>query len=111
MKNLRNIVLVGLLIFLFFSLIKNLFDYQSKLSFYQSYKDNYEAEKKENIELKTQIVKKNSVNEVEKTIRNDLNLLRPNEVAIIIPSPTPEPNLLTPTPEPPYLKWWRLFFR
>lgn len=111
MKNFKDLVLIGLILFLFFSLIKNILNYQSKLSFFQDFKNSYQAEKKKNIELKTEIVKKNSVNEVEKTIRNDLNLLKPNEIAIIIPSPTPFLVSITPTAPPNYIQWWNLFFK
>src|SRR3989344_3349319 len=99
MKALKNIVGIFFAVFLLFSLLKNIFNYKDKIKFYEDYKRDYEAEKKKNIELKTEIVKKKSVAEVEKTIRNDLNLIRPDEVAIIIPSPTPKPRIITPTPK------------
>jgi len=47
---------------------------------------------------------------VEKNIRQKLNLLKPNEIAIILPKITPTPS---PTPiikNPPYQQWWKLFF-
>ncbi|MEK9169678.1 MAG: septum formation initiator family protein, partial [Patescibacteria group bacterium] len=87
MKLIKNVVFIFLLIFLFSSLLKNLFSYKSKLDFYQQFKQNFDKEKKRNIELKTEVVRKKSVEEIEKTIRNDLNLLKNNEIALIIPSP------------------------
>lgn len=110
MKILRKIVFFLLLLFFFSSLTKNLFDYKSKLSFYQSYLKDYEKEKKRNVELKTQLLKKSDPNEIEKTIRNKLNLLKPDEVALMLPQLTPTPVLITPTPLPNYLQWWKVFF-
>lgn len=109
MKTFKNILIGFLVIFLFFSLIKNILNYKDKFQFYADYKNSYEKEKKQNIELKTEIVKKQSVTELEKTIRNDLNLLKPGEVAFIIPSPTPTPVVVTPTPAPNWRQWWNLF--
>ena len=111
MKILKNILGVFLVGFLLFSLLKNIFNYKDKIKFYEDYKRDFEAEKKKNIELKTEIVKKKSTAEVEKTIRNDLNLLRPDEVAIIVPSPTPRPISITPTPAPSWKQWWDLFLK
>ncbi|MBI5127304.1 septum formation initiator family protein [Candidatus Roizmanbacteria bacterium] len=100
-----------LIIFLFSSLIPNVFNYQNKLSFYRQTKQELDEEKKRSIELKTEIVKKKSSDEVEKTIRNKLNLLKENEVALIIPSPTPRPIRITPTPAPIYIQWREVFFK
>lgn len=88
-----------------------MFDYKNKLSFYQQFKQNYEKEKKRNIELKTEIVRKKSTEEIEKTIRNDLNLLKDNEIALIVPSPTKTPVSVTPTPLPNWKQWWGLYFK
>lgn len=107
---LRRIVFFLLLLFFFFSLTKNLFDHYSKVSFYQSYLNDYEKEKKRNTTLKTQLLKKSDVSEVEKTIRNKLNLLKEDEVAIILPQPTPTPIIITPTPFPNWLQWKNVFF-
>ena len=109
MKTLRTIGLILLLIFLSSSLIKNLIDYQSKKAFYESYKDQYESEKKRNLALKTALLKKSDLNEIEKTIRNKLGLLKPDEVAIILPQPTPEPTVLVPTPGPNWKQWMNLY--
>ena len=111
MKAFKNIVLLLLFIFLFSSLLKNLFSYKSKLQFYQQFKQDYEKEKKRQIELKTDVVRKKSQEEIEKTIRNDLNLVKDNEVALILPSPTLAPSRVTPTPAPNWKQWWDLFFK
>lgn len=111
MKLIKNIVLLFLLIFLFSSLLRNLFSYKSKLQFYQQFKQNFDKEKKRNIELKTEIVRKKSQEEIEKTIRNNLNLLKDNEVVLILPTPTKIPFTITPTPLPNWRQWWELYFK
>ena len=57
MKVIKNIIFLFFLLFLFSSLLKNLFNYKSKLDFYQQFKQNFEKEKKRNIELKTEAVR------------------------------------------------------
>jgi len=111
MKLIKNVVFIFLLLFLFSSLFNNLFSYKSKLDFYQQFKQNFDKEQKRNIELKTEVVHKKSTEEIEKTIRNDLNLLKDNEVALIIPFPTKTPVLITPTPLPNWRQWWELYFK
>ena len=110
MKLIRRVVFFLLLLFFFSSLTKNLFDYRRRLSFYEEYKRDFEKEEKRNIELKTEVLKKSDPNEIEKTIRNKLNLLKPDEVAIILKQPSPTPVVITPTPLPNYLQWWKVFF-
>lgn len=107
---LKRIIYFLLLLFFLSSLTKNLFDYRKKVQFYEEYKNEYEAEKKKNRELKTAILKKSDFSEIEKTIRNKLNLLKPNEIAVILPQPTPKPVIITPTPLPNYLQWVEVFF-
>ncbi len=109
MKLLKNLLLVIFVLFLGSSLIKNIFDYRDKLSFYQQYKLAYDQEKQQNVALQTEILKKKDPNELEKTIRNKLNLLKPNEISIILPSPTPTPIIITPTPAPNWQQWIQLF--
>lgn len=98
------------MLFFFSSLTKNLFDYKNKLDFYEGYQKDYEKENKRNIALKTQLLKKSDPYEIEKTIRNKLNLLKEGEVAIILPQPSPTPVIITPTPLPNYLQWQKVFF-
>ena len=111
MRYIRKILLLLFIIFLFSSLLKNIFNYQSKLQFYQGFKNDYEKEKQKNIALKTDVLKKKSMSELEKTIRNKLNLLKPDEMAVSLPSPTPAPVTITPTPLPNYLQWWQVFVK
>ena len=104
MKLLKKLGIAVFLLFLFFSLTKNIFDYRKTLEFYDSFKKDYEAERKKKIRLKKKILKSRDVNEIEKTIRNKLNLLKPGEIAVIIPSPTLTPTP-TPSPKPLFFKW------
>ncbi|MBI2641722.1 septum formation initiator family protein [Candidatus Roizmanbacteria bacterium] len=107
---LKRIIYFLLILFLFSSLTKNLFDYRKKVQFYQEFKKEYEDERQKNRELKTAILKKSDLNEIEKTIRNKLNLLKPDEVAILLPQLTPTPMIITPTPLPNYRQWLDVFF-
>lgn len=111
MKLIKKVVFVFFLIFLFSSLLKNIFHYQSQFKFYQDYKKEYEKEQKRRRQLETEILKKKSATELEKTIRNQLNLLKADEVALLLPSPTPPPTTPTPSPSPNWLKWWQVFFK
>ncbi|MFH1826924.1 MAG: septum formation initiator family protein, partial [bacterium] len=88
----KRIFVTIILIFLFFSLTKNIFDYRKTINFYQSFKNDYEKEKKKKIILQTNILKSQDPYEVEKIIRNKLNLLKDGEVALIIPRPTTIPK-------------------
>lgn len=110
MKTIRSAFFAILLIFLFFSLTKTVFDYQKTVRFYQSFKEDLEKEKKRKIILQTQILKNKDSSAVEKTIRDQLNLLKPDEISVIIPHPTPTPKIVTPTPPPIYIQWWKTFF-
>jgi cell division protein FtsB len=103
---------IGLLfVFLFTSLARNLFDYKKNYSFYEDYKNEHEKTLQENTRLKTQILKKSDPNEYEKIIRNKLNLLKENEVAVILPLPTPTIMHITPTPQPVPYQWYDVFFK
>jgi hypothetical protein len=98
-------------LFLVFSLIKNFSIFQKNISFYKSFKEDMEAEKTKNTRLKTERLLKTSPREVEKTIRNKLSLLKPDEIAIIIPSPSPIPSPSVAPRLPIYQRWWNVFFR
>jgi len=111
MKGLPKIIFFTVIAVLMVSLTKNLFDYQQKLNFFQSYQKEYQKEKKNNITFKTQILKKTDVLEVEKTLRDDLNLSKKGEFAVLIPTPTVNPIKPTPTPQPVYIQWWQVFFK
>ncbi|KKQ26158.1 MAG: hypothetical protein US40_C0003G0010 [Candidatus Roizmanbacteria bacterium GW2011_GWC2_37_13] len=111
MEIIKKLFFALLIIFLFSSLAPNVFNYRNKLTFYQQTKKDLEEEEKRSIELKTEIVKKKSADEVEKTIRNKLNLLKKNEIALIVPSPSLFPKV-TPTPVlANWQMWWQVFFK
>lgn len=111
MKYIQYSILFIIIFILTTSLIKNILDYHNKYAFYQDYKNNFDKEKQNNIALKTEIRKQDSTEELEKTIRNKLNLLKPNEVAIMIPTPTPNPVIIIPSPQPNWKLWFKLFFK
>lgn len=110
MNRFKNILFALIILFFISSLTKNIFDYRDKVQFYESYKEEYEKEKKKNLSLKTEILKKSDPYEVEKTIRNELNLLKENEVDVIIPLPSPTQFVPTPTPPPNWQQWYEVFF-
>ncbi len=110
MRLIKRVIILLLLIFLLSSLLRNILSYRDKIQFYQDFKKAYDTEKKQNITLQTQILKKKSYSELEKTIRDKLNLLQPDEIAITIPTPTPGIPSVTPTPAPNWIQWWNVFF-
>lgn len=107
----RKIVFLIVLFFLTVSFIRNVFDYQRNISFYDQTKANFEEAKTINKELKLRKQASSSPFEVEKNLRNKQNLLRKNEIMVIIPSPSPIPTPNIRPPEPPYKQWVRLFFQ
>lgn len=107
----KRLMIALLFIFLLSSLIKNFIEYRKNYSFYEEFRNEYEKTKRENIIIKTQIIKNNDIGQIEKTIRDRLNLLKPNEIALIIPNPTPTPIVVTPIPFPVYKQWWNIFFQ
>jgi len=111
MKLLKNLFLVFLVIFLSSSLIRNIIDYQKKMDFIQKFEAEVEKEKKKKLTLKTEILKKTDPYELEKTMRDKLNLTRKNEIVVILPLPSPTPMPVTPTPLPNWQQWWQIFFK
>jgi cell division protein FtsB len=102
----KQMILGFLVIFFMFSLSKNIFEYQRNLQFYQSYKTEYAQVKEQNNLLKAQLAKTNDLYYIEKTIRDQLNLLKRNEVSVMLPQQTPTPAPLSPTPQPNYQLWY-----
>lgn len=98
-------------VFLLFSLIKNVIDYQKKLAFFEAFQKELSLTNKQNIALKTEILKSQDPFKIEKTIRDKLNLQKPGEMVFILPAPTPTPVVVTPTPAPTWLQWWNVFFK
>jgi hypothetical protein len=106
----RNLVLGFLVLFFFSSLTRNFFEYRRNLSFHAGFKEEYETEQRRNNELKSQLVKTQDPYEMEKTIRNNLNLMKDGEIAVLLPDPTATPVPVTPTVIPPADQWRDLFF-
>ena len=111
MGKFRRILLFFVALFFLTALSKSIFEYRNNLSFYQQYKQDFEEEKKRNIELKTQLVKTEDSFEFEKTVRNKLNLHKQDEVMVVIPNPTPTVLSPTPTVVPNYMKWLDAFLK
>jgi hypothetical protein len=107
----KYILLAFLGVFWTVSLLKNTLEYRKNVAFHNKFKQEYDQEVKENNRLKTEVIKSGDMWEIEKTIRNKLNLQKSNEVAIIVPTPTAELTMPTPTPAPAYAQWARLFFK
>lgn len=110
MIKIKKIILIFLVCFLIYSLIPNVINYKNKLEFYNKTKKDYEKEIKKNNQLKTRIAKEKSLAELEKNIRNNLNLTKKNELVIIMPSIK---ITLSPTPTPiikNWEKWKKIFF-
>lgn len=106
----RKGVVAIIFLFLTWSLIKNLSEFRKNLQFYDNYQAQLQQAKQENARLMTQKTLKSSPHEVEKTIRNQLNLLKENEIAVIVPPPSPTPTPLVTPPVPVYRQWWNTFF-
>lgn len=47
---------------------------------------------------------------VEREARNKLNLVRPGEVVVLVPSPTPLAKAIADYKDPNWKKWWKLLF-
>lgn len=111
MKNVRKAFFLILAVFLIASLTKNIFDYYQKVQFYKGFEKEYQKERKNNITFKTQILKNSDAHEVEKTLRDQLNLSKEGEYTVLIPTPTLNPIQPTPAPQPVYIQWWQTFFK
>ncbi|QQS44362.1 septum formation initiator family protein [Candidatus Roizmanbacteria bacterium] len=109
MQRIKRLLLYLLILFFITSLTRSLIDYGKNQQFYQDYKNEYENEKKRNVELKTQLVKSQDINEFEKIVRDKLNLHKSNEYILVIPNPTPTVLTPTPTPVPNYQQWIDVF--
>lgn len=104
----KNTIFVLIVGFLIVSLTKNIFDYKKKVSFYTNYQTELNKEKQTNQKLQSEIKKSQDYNSVEKIIREKLNVLKPDEIAVILPERSPS---LSPTPtphKPAYQQWFEL---
>lgn len=110
MSLLKNVFLIFLVIFLSSSLIRNIFDYQKKIDFFKKYQTEVAKEKKKKLSLRTEVLKKTDPYQLEKTIRDKLNLSKPDELSVILPKPTSVPTQITPSPLPSWQQWRDLFW-
>lgn len=111
MKIVYRIVLAGIILFFIWSLARNFFEYQKNIAFYRSFREDYTATKQENTRLKTSILIASDSSQLEKTIRDRLNLSKEGEFVVILPTPTPNLTTPTPTPEPAYMQWLHVYFK
>lgn len=106
-KNMAIFIFITILIY---SLSRSIFNYKKKFSFFEDYQKERHKELEKNKKLKSDILKNQDYYTVEKNIRQKLNLLKPGEIAIILPKITPTPS---PTPlikKWPYQQWVELFW-
>lgn len=107
----KKTLLYVIVVFLIYSLSKNILDSQKKISFFEAYQKELQKEQEKNKKLKKDIIKNYDYYTVEKDIRQKLNLLQPDEFAIIVPHPSPIPTP-TLTPIKSSSQQWRdLFFK
>ncbi|MFH0773545.1 MAG: septum formation initiator family protein [bacterium] len=106
----RKMVFLIVLFFLVISLIRNVADYQRNISFYDQTKSNYTKALLENKQLKVNEQAGSSPFEIEKNLRNKQNLIRDNEIIVIVPPPSPSPTPFVRPKEPVFMQWMRLFF-
>ena len=109
MKRIKNLLGYAIIVFLIFSLTKNISDYQQTVRLYEGYKEEYEQVQKRHIQLKTEIIKSRDQYEQEKIMRNELGLQKPGETTIIVPRPTAAPPTPTPTPAAIYIRWYKQY--
>lgn len=111
MGKLKKIIYLFLFFFFLSSLTRNIIEYRKNFAFYEGYKQTYEEEKDKNNRLKTLQVKTADAHELEKTLRNKLNLTKQNESIVIINVPSPTPTIILPTTPPNYQQWMQTFFQ
>lgn len=106
----KNIFFGLLTLFFLVTVTRNFFEYQRNLEFYNGFKTEYDEVKAQNDWLQAQFVKQNDPDEVEKTIRNQLNMVKDGETVVLMEQPSPTPIQISPTEIPNYTKWYRTFF-
>lgn len=107
--SIKNILFFFIAISLIFSLSKNILDFKSKQDFSSEIQSELKKAEIENAQLKSSRTKAKDPYEVEKILRNKLNLTRPGEYILILPTPELSPSP-TPTPiQQPYKQWLEVF--
>ncbi len=108
-RTIQGTIFLLIALFLGLSLTRNIFSYKDKIGFYNEIKADHDKEKALNKKLKSDLKKSSDYYFVERQIRDKLNLIKEDEIAIIIPEITPSP---TPTPiieKEPYQEWFELY--
>lgn len=111
MRFVKNTIVVVFALLFLGSLIRNIFSYLDKRNFYSEIEQEYREELDTNKKLKSELKKNSNSYLVEKEIRDQLQLLKPNEKTVILPNITISP---TPSPTPikkPYEEWRDLLLR
>lgn len=105
MRLIKNAIITVFAVLLVLSLSRNIFDYKDKIAFYDDYKSEYEKELEQNKQLKSELKQSTDSYYVEREIREQLQLLKENEVAVILPEITITPTPTEAPPKPPYEQW------
>lgn len=106
----KKLVLFFLFFFIVFSLTRNIFDYKNKIAFFQQLKSEFINEKEKNKKLKAELAKTNDYYYLEKNIREKLNLVKPNEIVVILPKIQPQKVKNKKTIRKPiFAQWLELF--
>ncbi|HLC94812.1 MAG TPA: septum formation initiator family protein [Patescibacteria group bacterium] len=100
---------IFLSVFLIYSLVKNILDFAKKTAFYRAYDQEFEEEREKNKKLKSELMKSQDYYMVEKNIREKLQLLKEDEVDILIARPSPTPTIIPIPPSSPIKQWYELF--
>ena|SRR3990167_3088603 len=111
MRFIKNGVIAIVAVLLLVSLSKSILSYKDKIAFNKEYEKEYAKELETYKQLKGELKKSSDSYVVEKDIREKLQLLKPNEVAVILPTISVQPSP-SPTPEKkPYQEWVDLLLR
>lgn len=110
MHTIKKTIIVVLLILPILALSKSIYDSLQGNQFYEESKKHYDEQVAINKKLKSDIAKSKDYYEVEKTIRNKLGRLKPNETELIIPRISVAPSPTPTTAMPVYEQWRKVFF-
>ncbi|MGH7203547.1 MAG: FtsB family cell division protein [Candidatus Levyibacteriota bacterium] len=108
-----TIVLVGIIIIN--NLAHSIYVIWQKQDLIIRAQNNLQAEKNENQKLKKAIAQVNKPEFIESQARNNLNLAKPNEEIVVIPTGTMAAKTSTSNrpkdPQQNWQKWWNYFFK
>jgi cell division protein FtsB len=107
----KNAILSVIIIALTISLIKNYQDSKIKQQILIEYQNEVIKLKNEDKKLQAEIKKSSDSRFVEEEARNKLNLIKKNEVSLIVPKLTITPTPAPTRPIPNWQKWYNLLLR